>query len=557
MHHFLLLLPLAGTPTPTLHVAPSDAIDELIAEGRSKLDQGDPQGALEFFNQADAETHGELRTRMWVLRAHFEEGRQIMDAFDEVDRLSQENDSPDLDYLYGMGSYFKAKKYIAEGVKDNSVKFAYADAQSFLTKATRADARRYYDAWYPLADAAWMNQDLKTAGQAIEQAVEVRPKDPAVRFLQGRILFSQYTATKARDEKGAAAKLDASVSALRQAAELVTDPKRQATLLASIQRELGIALQWQGDVEGAQEAYAISMGWDPTLSNYQSLWTSLQLEPFIATLEKAEKLYAEHYGSKNPGDATMLWWLGSAYSSAGKYEESERTFLTVLDKWPAYTNSWFYIALSRYYREDYDGAIEAWHENWKASRSDLVNSINANAELNLKILSFVIGKCAEKGQGPRGQGEYNVKADFLCEVRCAAAPDNWKFWNDWGLFARDGGAFLAERNSKPEDRKTAFELYETSWKAYNEAIRLAPDKPHLYNDAAVVLHYYLERDYDQARELYEKAYAMAEKLLADGNLSDEDRALAETARRDSKSNLAELEKKLEGDGDGGGDGGER
>ena len=544
MRHLLLLpLLLAGMPGYA-----ADHIDDLIAQGRAQLDKGDTVGALEFFDQADAEEDGALRTRMWVLRAHFEQGAQIMDAFDEVDALASKNEGPDLDYLYGMGSYFKAKKYMSEGVQDNTVRFAMGDAQGFLAKATSADAKKYYDAWYPLAEAAWMNQDPGAALLAVEQAVEVRPEDPAVRFLHGRILFSLYTATKAEDEEAAAKRLDASIVAFGDVLDLLGEPKHHAAMAAEALKQLAIAQQWKGETDAAIESYAASIGWDPNIHDYGTYWTSLELEGFIGMLEQAAANYTSNYGADNSGDATMLWWLGSAYHSASKYEECEATYLKVAEKWPAYTNSWFYVGISRYFREDYDGAIEAWHENWKADATDLVRSIQSNQQLYLDIVSFVIGKCAEKGQPPGRKGEYNVKAAFLAEVRCAVDGENWVFWNDWGLFARDGGAFLARRNSKPADKKTAQDLFEAAWSAYAEAMKLAPDKPHLYNDAAVILQYYLERDYDRAFELYDEAYALAAEQLEAGNLSEEDRALAELAKRDSKNNSAALKKKIEDDG---------
>lgn len=543
MMNLLLALPLlAGAPA-----IGADQIEELIEQGRAKLDKGDTTGALEFFNQADSVTQGELRTRMWVLRAHFEQGKQIMDAFDEVDALASENEGPDLDYLYGLGSYFKAKKFIAEGVQDNNVRFAMGDAQSFLKSATSADGKKYYDAWYPLAEASWMNQDLELAESAIGQAVEVRPKDPGVRFLQGRIAFSLYTASKAEDEEEAAKKLDASILALEEAQALIPEPKRHAAMAAQVLKQLAMAQQWKGDIGAATEAYAASVGLDPNTHDYGTYWSSLGLEAFIGMMEKASAYYKENYGADNSGDATMLWWLGSGYHSASNHKRCEETYLEVVKKWPAYVNSWWYVGISRYFQEDYDGAVDAWHENWKADATDLVRSIQSDQKLYIEVISFVIGKCAEKGQPPAGrQPEYNVKAAFLAEVRCAVDGENWLFWNDWGLFARDGGAFLARRNSKPADREAAQELYEQSWVAYLQAMKLAPDKPHLYNDGAVLLHYYLERDYDKAFELYDRAFELATEQLATGGLSEEDLRLVKLAERDSKNNSRALKKKIEG-----------
>lgn len=545
--NLLLVLPLvAAAPVQAFAPAPFvvDAVDELIKNGRAKLDKGDTVGALELFNRADAETKGALRARMWVLRARFEQAQQIFDAFDEVDELAAQNEGPDLDYLYGIGSYFKAKKFLADGVTDASVGFAFKDAQQFLQSAVDADGDKYYDAWYPLADAAWMNQDPGAAGPAIERAAEVRPSDPGVKFLQGRVAFSLYTNKKAEDEKAAAKLLKASIRHLKSTLDLIGENKRHAPMIGAVHKQLGIALQWNEDEEGALAAYAASIAWDPNGFEYGSYWGSLGLDKIILLMEQGARQYSDIFGANNSGDATLLWWLGNAYNAKGEWKLCEETYLKCVQKWPAYSDSWFYIGMARYKAEDYDGAIDAWHENWKANANGLVASIQSNQQLHLDILTYVIGKCAEKGQPPGREGAYNVKAAWLSEVRCAVDGDNWEFWDNWGLFARDGGAFLWSRNSKPEDRETAAALYDQAWAAYQAAMKLAADKPHLMNDAAVILHYYLERDYDLAIELYEKSHALAAKQLAAGGLSEADKALAELAHRDSKNNLAALRKKI-------------
>jgi tetratricopeptide (TPR) repeat protein len=543
MHTSLLIaLPLFAA-APALA---TDHIDELIDQGRGKLEAGDVDGALEFFNQADAETRSTLRTRMWVLRAHFEKAQRLNDAFAEVDGLAKENKGSDIDYLYGMGSYFKAKKYVAEGVQDGAVQFAFADASTFLDRALKADGEKYRDAWYPLADAAWRSMELEVAEHAIAQAVQRWADDPGMYYLQGRVAFTLYETTKVDDEKGAAAQLENSIAAFKTALDKVKQPKRHANMVANLNRQLGLALQWKGDTKGAVAAYAESISWDPNAFGYSDYWTSLGLDNFLSCLETGAIKYEARYGKRNSGDATLLWWLGSAYYSAKRYPECEATYLKVIEKWPAYADSWFYVAMSRYFGQDYDGAIDAWHEHWKATTTGLVASISSNQKFNLEVISYVIGVCAAKGIEGAGDGAYDVRAAFLCEVRCAVDGSNWEYFDNWGLFARNGGAFLQRRNSKKEDGEMARHLFEKSWEAYNEALRLAPEKPHLYNDAAVILHYYLERDYDRAIELYVKAGELATRLLEAGGLSEADKALIETAKRDSANNLADLKKKMEG-----------
>lgn len=538
-----LLLPLLLCAAPALS---ADAIDDLIENGREKLATGDVDAALEFFNQADGLEKGALRSRMWVLRAHFEKGEQIFDAFDEVDKLASNGKGADIDYLYGMGSYFKAKLFVSQGVTDSSVTFAFADAQSYLSKATDANGEKFYDAWFPLAESCWLNSDLDSAAAAAAQAIQVRPKDPAMEFLAGEIALSQGTALNASDAKAAKGKFESAASYFETALGKIKDKKKLNVMAARTLSKLGDCHAWLGDTEAASESYSSSMGLDPGPFNYSASWNTLGLEGFIAMCEAGAKSYESHYGANNSGDATLLWWLGSAYFSAAEHEKCEATYERVVQKWPAFTNSWFYIGMSRYFQEDYDGTVDAWHENWKADATDLVRSFQGNYELNLQILSFVLAKCAEKGQPPGREPAYNVKAAFLAEVRCAIDAENWVHWNDWGLFGRDGGQFLFNRNEKPEDRRVAMKLFEDSWAAYQRAMEMAPDKPHLKNDGAVLLHYYLEREYDKAIELYDAAFAQASELLESGQeWSEEDRNLLETAKRDARNNKALLLKKME------------
>lgn len=535
-----MTLSCAAAPAAAAPCAQDELVDHIVARGRAHLDAGENDLALELFEQADAETRGALSTRMWIARTWFAQGR-INDAFDLVDALAQDHEGPDLDYLYGMGSYLKARGYIAAGVPNATTGFALQDAQTFLAAATAADAEKYHDAWLPLAEAAWFNGDLEVAEAAAARAVALAGDDAGARFLAARVDFSRYTAKKVDEatREEAQAHLRRSIEGFREAARLVEPSEENAALLADVHRNLGIALQWSGASEAAVEAYAEAISWNADALPYADYWGSLGLEDFLRVLEAGAARYAERWGTETTADATLLWWLGSAYYSKGEHERCERTYRRVLEKWPAYVNSWFYVGMSRYHREDYDGAILAWHEHWKADPADLVASVQSDRELHLSVLDWLVGWCAGKGQEPGTEPEYNVKAAFLCEVRAAVHPENWVYWNDWGLFARDGGDFLRERG-REGDAPYATALFETAWKAYREAIDLAPDRPHLYNDAAVVLHYYLERDHDVARELYEKARAMATAQLERGGLSEEERALAETARRDATANLEAL-----------------
>ena len=63
-----------------------------------------------------------------------------------------------------------------------------------------------------------------------------------------------------------------------------------------------------------------------------------------------------------------------------------------------------------------------------------------------------------------------------------------------------------------------------------------------------MLHYYLDRDLERAKALYTKAAERAQALLEKKGLSAADRELYSTALRDSKNNLAKLEKGIKTQG---------
>ena len=62
------------------------------------------------------------------------------------------------------------------------------------------------------------------------------------------------------------------------------------------------------------------------------------------------------------------------------------------------------------------------------------------------------------------------------------------------------------------------ELWERILAAYERALELEPQNPNYLNDTAVVLHYYLIRDLDRARALYEETERCAERRLGEANV---------------------------------------
>lgn len=562
----LLLPALVLDPVPSeASAAPmavaDERVDDLIQRGRKHLDAGDMASAKELFLQADAETDGALESRMWVLRIWFLEGR-INDAFDEVDRLAEDNEGAALDYLYGMGSYLKAMAYIAQGVPSSTTDFNLQDAASFLGKALEADAGSYYDAWFPMADAAYRTRQYDKATKPAGKAMEVEADRARAFQLAGRVAFQRSNAARALENgaEQAATLHEEAMGFFEEALErvpaealiLAGGDETQAeglrtTLKAELLLDMGLSCHYSGDLEAARKFYADSIGWNPNGLDLGQYWGSLgTTEEFVAMLEDATAKFTERWGEKSPSDATVLWHLGWGYYQLERWADCEGAYERVLAKWPAYVDSHHHIAMSRYQRADYVGATEAWHEYSKLNRESLLQTIAANPD-GQAILAYTLGKCAEKAAGneeTRPEPEHNLHAVFLAKMIRDLDETNWRNHNDLGLFSRDAGDFLRWRN-REEDREEVTKLYEQSLQSYETAMRMAPEMPHLPNDTAVILHYCLERDYERAIELYKLSYELSSALLEKGGLDEEMMQFATLGKRDSKNNMDALLKKIE------------
>lgn len=98
-----------------------------------------------------------------------------------------------------------------------------------------------------------------------------------------------------------------------------------------------------------------------------------------------------------------------------------------------------------------------------------------------------------------------------------------------------------------ERRRRALEHFEQSFSAYEKATALAPNDVRVLNDVALILVYYLKRDWERARSWLLRAVELGEAQLADPALTKEQRFELENAFGDAHENLGVLA--LEHDGD--------
>lgn len=517
--------------------------DALLAEGQGLLHAGRAREAEALFAQAAALDDDPLRSRLWLLRSWMDQGRSN-ETLDAIDALVREGaEGPAIDYLYGMAFTRRAQDKLAQGAVDSSVQMNFEDAVGLLQSAVEAEPERFADGWPALAYSAWMSLDLPLAREAAERAVAVRPESPEDRALLGRIAFSQFRA--AYDAAGdwspeAEADWQRASAAFREAIALfgTADREGERFLLSDAQVQLANACLWKEDTRAAVDAYAEAIGWAPDAVDYAQVRPLFQPADFRTALEDGLALAERRFASaapddqaapQGPNDAALLWWLGYARYAAGASAEAEEAFLRALDKEPSYANAWFYVALSRYAREDWGGTADALRAAWDADAPAVVAEMQTDLELNLAKLSYVVAWSVDQ--------QRLADAALLSRINAESALDVATYWNDLGLFLRDLG-------EEQEVRSDALALYEEAYEAYRRALALAPDDPQILNDTAVMLHYYLGRDLDRALSMYARAKQLAREQLDSGEVPEELLPILETALRDATDNLGRLEAML-------------
>jgi tetratricopeptide (TPR) repeat protein len=472
---------------------------------------------------------------MWVIRGWMEDGR-INDALNAIDGLDREGlKGASIDYLYGMAFALKARGYIALGTGGSEIGMSLDDAVMYLERAVKEDPELARDAFLPLAEAAWYGQKLDVARPAAEKAVARASADPDAHFMLGRVALSQYSAERVTAENVAAADAnwETARKALAKAAELMGKPTDAARVdqLARIRVDLGHTYVWKEKFDEARREYAEAISWKPGLVDMARVHSLIGGERFRGMMEMAASSMEGHPGTHDADVAAVQWWLGWARYEQKDYAQADKAFSTAAAKWPEYVNSWFYIALSRYHQQDYEGSVAALRRHFDEDPSDLVATIGQSSETNLRIVDFLVGWLAKKDRFE--------EAAILSDVQAAVDPKNPRFWNNVGLFRRDAGDALRD-SGRPGAAEEAVAEYEKSWAAYGKALEIEPENPAYLNDAAVILHYCLDRDLERAKAMYEKSQERAKIELARTDLTPEVRKVFEIALRDSKNNLEKL-----------------
>ena len=278
-----------------------------------------------------------------------------------------------------------------------------------------------------------------------------------------------------------------------------------------------------------------------------------------------------------PGNTALLWYLGKAQvahadklradsdwdAAARVYHQALASYQAYDDKRPsehANTGQWLaicHLSLGRiaYEQGDLDEAIAQHEKAYEASK--LVAEYDANGYPRVIIAGGgnYLGGLALIGSALSAAPEADALERTLAFFESILERHPGRFgsiYNNAALAARDLGTAIerAGREAKQggdeatAEAKTAqaMELYERSYRYYEQAVQLSPEDPRIVNDCGLMLVYHLNQDYDRARQLFEKAVELGEEDLA--QLPDDampaERRDIEEAVGDAYGNLGKL-----------------
>ncbi len=430
-------------------------------------------------------------------------------------------DSQDSGALTALGTWLlrDAEARAAAGqLRGLAVNDAFLEAANLLRRATALPAAPPR-AWENLSEALLNAGDPGHALEAVEEGLAAHPDELALLLQKGRVLAARAAQREGRPEKQTADR--------RAAAEVYRRAMEGHPGSATAAVRLGEMLVYLGDREGAVAAWREALARNPAEVDLAAVGQWLGND-------SAADLLAERNGD-DPASPLALWYQAwyEFYAEPRRWPQAKEHFQEALRRDPSFTSSWFFLgegAMAEGTRlaqagdqaaadREFALAVQAWAKYLEVAGEVQVQQLAAmedGGEAFVQKIQWLVARAMRIGDGD--------SAGILARWVTRARPQDPVAWNNLGLVLRDTGHA------------------EESLRAYQRALALRPDDPQLMNDLAVILHYYLRRDDEQARELYRKAAARAEAILQAGTELDEaERSRIQTALRDARNNLARLE----------------
>ncbi len=424
--------------------------------------------------------------------------------------------------------------------------FLLADAIRHLEMALDVD-RKDGESWLKLANWRLQNSEFEAGAEAAGRALE------------------EFIAAKAPKERRAAALMALARNQMQAFADLrraerEEDPEARPedetmvmanAILATSKSawELGSVgpaalmsarvCQWLGRPKQALDFLERGIGDDPGAGDLHNSFRDI----YFSTGSALSCVGAYRRMLRRHGDNPILvWYMGRAQVAAAdnlraksnvdgateQYEAALTSFSTSRQLRPAIAAScdaWSAICEMSLGRMAYEaGDLEAASNHYDnayhntpriaeydaAGRPALYDGMSKHYLGNIQLLGAAL---LESDDGHAAALRYY---DRLVERH----PGQYSFlYNNAALTARDLGEKIAapDEGVSADERalrlEEAMALWEKSYRYYEEAVKLAPDDARIVNDCGLMLVYYLRRDYDRAKELFDHAIEVGQAQL--------------------------------------------
>lgn len=516
------LLAFAALAAPAVAQDPTPAALREQAFGAEN--RGDFAKAAEAFLQlVERQPHN----AEWIVNAGRCLGRSGNYA-DAIDLLDQgQSTFPDAVEVPAM----LARTYLLKGERDRGAidpLSDYAEAAK-IAEQVLAIAPDHEDSRLILAQARYLLGDWEAAVRQAEIAVRRHPQRAGAHILLGRIAMDRLRRLLELHGKGTlqgqaeadllgeiARERVGATSAYEKAAELDPTRAHPHVMLARI-------AELEKRTADARRHWLAALAIDPNdgFVDHQAIQQGLTWQQRRDTYRRVRERYTARAGSSPQKAATLQFYEGIAIFEGQDWQAARTAFEGVLSRNPEYVNAHYYAALAAYELEDHDAA-EAHAASYASSSAVAFAGVvkGLSAEMRGRVAAIVRFLADRAYQ--RGKIEHSRDLNHVIALLYNTADA----WNNRAFLCRETKDFAGALD------------------AYRRALDIEPTSPQLTNDLGVILHYHLPNEVNlaEARQLYERAIELADKVLADSSATATARELATKAKSDAQANLTELTK---------------
>jgi tetratricopeptide (TPR) repeat protein len=463
----------------------------LVAQGRDSIAESLLADAARHYEKALSLDSNDYASCMQLTEVYVQLG-QFKDGRDSAHRAVQQSNVKGMENQCGTAMLAKANcglRILVQAIRDNPkedgegyAQVVVATAQSVLSDYQAAKQFKPGDAYlqgsYVFAYMGRRSEELNELEQGIIQAPKHFP-------LHNR--FRQV-----RSGRGEQAQAVAFYRAL------LRDDGPNASItyaLAMAQSEAADKLRRDGDSEGAQRAYQAAVASFTAAMNAEPDWTD-SCRHWLAVENLALARINQAAGSL----AASKQYLKTAYGHSPKVlDKDENGLPAIRDNFGAY----------------YGGTLNNIGTSLAASRT--LEALQESLDFWLEFTQL----------HPKRLGWLYNNAAFTAR--------------DLGVGIEAGGK-RGDNAAREKSATQAMALYEQSYALYEVAVELSPDSARIANDCALMLIYYLHRDYDLARKLFDRSVEVGKQTIADlpTDAPIEERHDAEETVGDAYQNIGKM-----------------